>query len=265
MTSLRRKPLARCLTAIFALSAPAAVFAATVDWKVTNCEDDVTTAVVLFTAIASFGDVIMTDVTINKSSATSNGNQAWGGAVYTYKSVSMTNNTISERGPGGTNNAVGAYVTGGTTSAMGGGVRARGLSSSVYLNNSSITGTQATVSSTIGGPAKEGAIYAGNNLTLTNMSVVSGSASTASGTYSIHSSGGGIFSRGSVSINHSKVMDSSASNVDGTSRGGGTHSEGSTTATYAYIGNNSSAGGGAYAKNRFNSLYSIFTNNHAND
>ena len=184
-------------------------------------------------AVASgFGDVIMSHVTITRSTvtSTSTGN-AYGGAVYAFHNISMTDSDIypgytSSSSPG----ALGAYVTGGTRNAFGGALHSQEAGYTTYLSNSFISDAKASVTSSGGGSAN----------------------------------GGAIWSYGSAVVLSSTVTGSSTSAASGLSKGGGIFSKGQTSAKYAYISRNSSGnGGGVYSSSGFLSEYSLFFDNYA--
>ena len=213
------------------------------------------------------GAVTMTDVVINSSTVTTTAGTAnrgaFGGAVYAFENVRMIDSKIY--GGTGSSFKLGAYMTGGTGSALGGAVHSH--ESTVYLSNSLISTTNATVSSTTGGTASGGGIWAQGKVTLQDGSEVyktgAKTQSTASGK---NSYGGGVYSAGEVYLYTGIVRDSSTatSSSGGVSRGGGIFSKGLTDARYAYITLNSSGnGGGVYASNGFTSYYSYFWENKA--
>jgi hypothetical protein len=224
-------------------------------------------------AVSSFaGDVIMSKVTITRSTVTSTATTAastggaYGGAVYAYHNISMTDSDIypgylSSSSPG----ALGAYVTGGTKSAFGGALHSHVTGFTTYLKNSFISDAQASVTSNDGGSANGGAIWSKGGADVTNYSYLRENIAKNTSTGGTSDSyGGAVYSGASAVIQSSTVTGSSTSSASGLSRGGGVFSKGQTSAKYAYISRNSSGnGGGVYSSSGFLSEYSLFFANFA--
>jgi hypothetical protein len=215
-------------------------------------------------AVSSFGgQVKMTNVDITKSTATSttSGN-AFGGVVYAYNSVLMYGSSIYP----GTGGVSGAYVTGGTGSALGGAVHSHRANYKAYLKNSTISTSKASVSSSTGGSANGGAVWAKGGVTLYSSTISGASATTTSTAAAKNAYGGGAYSGGAAIVYESSVTGNGASTTSssGAARGGGVFSKGLTDAKYSYITANSAQfGGGVYTSSGFISQYSYFWANGA--
>jgi hypothetical protein len=209
-------------------------------------------------AAASFlGEVDLDNVDIVRTAAVSTtSGDAMGGAVYAFNDVDMIDSSIYP-GAGG---KVNAYVTGSSGNALGGAIHSGG---SVYMSDSVISTARAKVSSTTGGTASGGAIWARGAVSVTDVSkIVGASANTAA---VANSYGGAIYSASAVSLYGSSVTGSTTTSGNSfLSKGGGIFAKGFTSASYGYIASNSSGiGGGINATSGFASYYSYFWNNNA--
>jgi hypothetical protein len=209
-------------------------------------------------AVSSFdGTVKMTNVDITKSTGTSTTNgSVYGGVVYAFNNVLMYNSTIYP----GTSGASGGYVTGGSGKVYGGAVHSHRANYKAYLKNSTISASKASVSSSTGGSANGGAVWAKGNVSLLSSKISGASAKTTSTAAGKNALGGGAYAGGTAIVYESSVTGSSTSTSStGAAKGGGVFSGGLTDAKYSYITANSAQfGGGVYSSDGFISQYSYF-------
>ena len=259
----RRKPLAACVAAVFALSAPVAVNAAT--YFVTTCDDSGALAGTLRLAAnnAVSGDIIdMTGLSASSPSCS--------GAINGFAAFMTVNSTVSVaggvtiNGPGKSAFAVSGLVASGTGPVF-------TSTGDLTFNNVGVKYRNRYVA---GSAVLGGCIHTGGNLTLTNVKALNCSASsgtnlgrggaayavgaqTATGsdfinTYAYSKSGlaggGGVFGAGSVTLSNSTVTCNAYSSGTCTT----THATSNTGAAYGgaldTFGSVKVTGGGIYGQ-----------------
>jgi len=200
----RRKPLAACVAAIFALSAPAAVHAAT--YFVTNCDDTGPNAGTLRLAAANAvgGDTIdMTGLSAAAAGCNSavNGFASW----MTVNSTVTVAGGVTINGPGKNAFAVSALVAGGGPAFASAGALTINDLGVKYGNRYAAAGQYG------------GCINVSGDLTLTNVKTLECSASANTGV----ARGGAVFSfGGSVTATGSSFINSYVQSTSGVARGG---------------------------------------------
>ncbi len=258
--SMRRKPLAACLAAMFCLTAPAAAVAATT-WTVNTCDEtnvgSGTTGTLRYAAAnAVSGDTIdLSTLACSTISLTTGG----GGVVL------LAQSDITLKGPGkdalsidgnhqsrvlrhtgnGTlsvNNLTvshGYFQASSGQSAYGGCILSNG---SVSLSTARVRSCSA-IAGGLGGRAKGGGIFATNDVALFKYSEVSDNILSTADTFDF-TYGGGVFAQRDLAVGSSTISGNHAH------FGGGARVFGSTIITASTIsGNTAVRAGGVYARN----------------
>ena len=265
--SMRRKPLAACLTMVFCVTVPAVTAVAATTWTVDSCDDanagSGTTGSLRFAAAnAVSGDTV--DMTGLACSAIS----------LTTGAVVLPQADIVVKGPGksaltvsGIDDRVFRHTGHGTlkmydltvangylhpslgTEATGGCVHSNGQ---VYLKNVGVHACRATA---VGAAARGGGVFAHDGF-FAKYSDISGNVASSSG--SANSAGGGVFSYADVILAESTVSGNSVAS----GAGGGTWASGNATFIGSTVsGNSASRGGGIYQRDNLSNDKSFVLDN----
>ena len=237
----RHKPLAACMAAVFALSAPAPALAAV--WVVSNCLDDGSAGTLRWAAAGAVsGDTI--DLTgVNSSSTTGCAATTKGGftvALPIYNGRLNVAGGVTINGPNASSSVLAVSSPSNTPAS-----RLFYASGAVTINNLGLKYGGGNSVST------GGCLWASGNITLTNVDAYK------CYTYSngANARGGAIYSfLGNVTMTNSTVTDSSATSVSGNVRGGSVYAFGGVTLHNSVISNSTAttqtgyaAGGGLFA------------------
>ena len=255
----RRKPLAACVVAMFALSAPGLASAA-VDWQVKSCGDTTATGTLRWAAAnanGANGDTINLTTITDFSACDSGLNGANGTVAHTIQvgsTITLATGGVTINGPGATTLAVSAVLGNFRVLSSPGDLTVKNLtvkyaspskaSTSAYYggciyahNNLTLSGVNLThcyLSNT--GSAKGGAVASfDNNVTMTNVLITN---STVTSTNTGNAFGGAVYAYLAADMTNSTIEASGSGDLaayvtggTGSALGGAIHAHSSTGST----------------------------------
>ena len=252
----RRRPLAACVAAMFALSAPGLASAA-VDWQVTSCGDTAAAGTLRWAANnanGANGDTINLTTITDFSACDSGLNGANGTVAHTLQvgsTITLATGGVTINGPGASTLAVSAVIGNFRVLTSPGDLTVKNLTvkyaspskatgsyygGCIYAhNNLTLSGVNLThcyLSNT--GSAKGGAVASfDNNVTMTNVLITN---STATSTTNGNAFGGAVYAYDAADMTNSTIQASGNGNVAayvtggaGSALGGAVHSHSSSS------------------------------------